>query len=447
MRMTISNKGLLENLSPYWISAIKNLLTIDNPEYKAAQQRLLQKGSKRKVFGIPRKLYFFENVDINSLLFPRGAAGLIHQTVSPYEKIEFIDASFALPKVSFKFNGELREYQEQAVNGILPKRFGILEAGTGSGKTVMAISIIASRKQPTLIIVHTKELLYQWQERLKTFLKIDCGLIGDGLFDVQPVTVGIVNTVGKRIDKLKDKFGHLIVDECHRVPASLFKNVVDQIPCRYLLGLSATPYRNDGLEDIIGWYMGTHRITIDPHILKEVGAILVPDIIIRETTFGYRSKKSDYQTLLSELINDKIRNNMIINDIRKEAKIGNISLVVSDRIEHLCTLAEKLKIKSAILTGGTKPEIRKEVIQQLSQGEIKILLSTSQLIGEGFDCPGLTNLFITMPIKYEGKLTQIIGRILRPVDGKEPKVYDYFDRCVAVLKKQGLQRQNIYSTL
>jgi superfamily II DNA or RNA helicase len=446
MKMIISNKVVVKEMSPYWISALTELFTLDNPEYLTAKERLMRQKSKRKVFGIPKKLYFFKKFK-DSCAFPRGAAGLIQQTVQQKEKLEIIDHTFFLPEIDFTFQKTLRPYQDPAVKDILSKRFGVLEAGTGAGKTVMALAIIAKRKQPTLIIVHTKELLYQWKERIKSFLNVDCGLIGDGNLTIKPITVAIVNSAKNHIEELVKNFGHLIIDECHRVPSTLFKNVVSNFPCGFMLGLSATPYRNDGLGDIIGWYVGHHKVVVDQEELRECGAVLVPNIIIRETSFGYRSKNSDYQAVLFDLINNKERNDMIIADIRNEAKIGNISLVVSDRIGHLFTLAEKLKVKSEMLTGGTRPEIRKEIIEKLAQGEIKILFSTTQLIGEGFDCPGLTNLFITMPIKYEGKLTQIIGRILRPSEGKEPNVYDYFDQFVPMLRKQGLSRQKMYKEM
>lgn len=201
--------------------------------------------------------------------------------------METLDNRLSLPEITLNFQSTLRPYQEQAIAGFLAKDFGVLEAGTGSGKTVMGLAIIAARKQPALVLVHTKELLYQWQERARQFFGIKTGLIGDGHFDIQLVTIGVVNSVRANLEKLTNLFGHLVVDECHRLPSTLFTETVSAFPAKYMLGLSATPYRRDGLDKLIGWYLGQHRVTVDAAVLRQVGAVLRPKIIARETGFDF----------------------------------------------------------------------------------------------------------------------------------------------------------------
>ena len=382
----------------------------------------------------------------NNLICPRGAARDVIKIASQVGEIRIIDNRLTLQAIDLTFTGNMRPYQDQAVTGILSKEFGVLEAGTGSGKTVMGLAIIAERKQPTLVLCHTKELIYQWQERTRQFLGIETGLIGDGHFDIQPVTIGIVNSVRANLDKLTPCFGHLVVDECHRVPSTLFTETVSAFPTRYSLGLSATPYRRDGLDKLIGWFVGQHRVTVDVAILRQVGAILRPKVIIRETEFRYPFN-DDYSRMVSTLTEDPARNQMIVADIEQQAKQDGLALVVSDRTEHLSTLAGKVKVPARVLTGKTPKKQRKAIVEDLANGKISVLFSTLSLIGEGFDCPALDSLFLASPIKFSGRLKQVVGRVLRPAEGKIPMVYDYVDSKVGLLGYQAKARQKVYSTM
>jgi small basic protein (TIGR04137 family) len=145
-------------------------------------------------------------------------------------EVKIIDKTLLLPKIDIKFHGKLREYQELAVNEMVNRYpVGVLEANTGAGKTVIATGIIAKRKQPTLIIVHSKELLYQWQEAIKTFLHYDCGLLGDRKNDIKDITVGIINTVKNKIDELTPRFGMVICDECFVKGTLIDEKPIEQI--------------------------------------------------------------------------------------------------------------------------------------------------------------------------------------------------------------------------
>ena len=310
----------------------------------------------------------------------------------------------------------------------------------------MASATIAARKQPTLILVHTKELLFQWQDRIKTFLGIDAGLIGAGKFDIQPITIAIVNTASKHLNKLPQHFGHLVVDECHRVPSTLFTEVVTAFNAKYMLGLSATPYRRDGLSKLIGWYLGLHRVRVNMAVLHKTGAILHPEIVIRKTNFRY-SYSDDYQKMISALVEDDSRNALIAGDIKQQSQKNGLSLVVSDRIDHLKELAARTDTNHHLLTGKTSPKKRREIVKSLAGGNVRVLFSTLSLIGEGFDCPDMDALFLTTPIKFSGRLKQVVGRVLRPSEGKEPVVFDYLDSNVRLLSHQAKSRQKTFETM
>jgi len=334
----------------------------------------------------------------------------------------------------------------QAVDGILGREFGVLEAGTGSGKTVMALAIIASRQQPTLVLVHTKELLYQWRDRIKTFLGIEAGLIGDGHLDIRPVSVGIVNTVRKQLDSLVERFGQVVVDECHRVPSTLFSEALRAFPAHYMLGLSATPYRRDGLDKLIAWHCGEHRAKVERTVLHEVGAVLRPKVHTVETGFNYWYS-DDYQDLVSTLVQDESRNRLIAGCIDRVAGHGQV-LVTSDRVEHLKALAELSGHgEEAILTGKTPKKKRRAMVELIRTGELPVVFSTLSLIGEGFDAAGLSALVLASPVRYKGRLQQTVGRVLRPQGGKQPLVIDFRDSKVGVLDYQWKTRQREFRAM
>ncbi len=447
-RLTVAADCLLEGISADLEQALKERLTIDNPKYVSAKKYGRWVGKNLKP-----TLEYFEAVS-DGLRFPRGFANQAvllcreHLRQTP----EINDRRLLLPEENFVFRGKLRPYQETALLAAQNRSFGVLEAGTGSGKTVMALAIIAARKQPVLILVHTKELLYQWQKRIEEFLLCSAGLVGDGHFAPRPVTVAIINTARKRVPELTPCFGHLVVDECHRVPAALFTDVISNFPGHYLLGLSATAFRSDkGLTKLINFFMGDLFHRVDQDELHATGAIVRPELVRRATNFQY-SYRGDYHALMSQLVQDERRNRQIVADVVCECGMKNsgIQLLVSDRVNHCHVFEEKLKSKGvdvALLTGQTSTDQRMTIVRDVQSGRVQVLVATLQLIGEGFDCPGLSTLFLTTPITFEGRLLQVLGRIMRPAKGKHAKVYDYVDEGVSVLKRSADSRKKILASL
>lgn len=447
INLTISSRCLLSNGRPALLNALKERLTIDNPKYKDAKKYGRWVGKKIK----PR-LFFYEERD-EGFFFPRGFAGHaieLCRRINGSEP-EIVDRRRRLECIGFDFKGKLRPYQHRAVNDVLRKHFGVLVAGTGSGKTVMALAVIAARKQPTLILVHTKELFYQWKERVHEFLAVEAGMVGDGVFSLQPVTIGIVNSVRKHLLSLPASFGQIIVDECHRVPASLFTEVVTAFDCRYTLGLSATAYRReDGMTPLIYYYMGDKLHQVAAGELEAVGAVLRPEFIQRQTPFEYRFR-GEYQALLNALAADEGRNRQIVDDIVVETRLTDgIVLVVSDRVAHCELLAEMLSrhgVDAQVLTGRLSADKRAAIVEMVRRQQCRVLISTLQLVGEGFDAAGLATLFLTTPIKFSGRLRQVVGRVLRPAEGKKAKVIDYCDSKIGVLRASAAQRQQLYQEM
>ncbi len=424
-------------------------LTLQNPKW--VDNNRLGRWNK----GVPQYLTFYTETSAG-LQLPRGY--MRHLINACYDfKIDFEieDQRRQLPAVDFSFNGRLKSFQQRACNAMLKKDFCVLTAPTGAGKTVMGLYLITQRKQPALIIVHTRELLYQWVNRIETFAGIaadDIGIIGDGKFSVgRQVSVGMVQTLLKRSREIVPHVGTIIVDECHHAPSRTFHECVAHFDCKYMIGLSATPWRRDRLSRLIFWFLGDQGYEIEKSHLIRSGDILEAQVIIRETDFKPMADPSVYYTrVMSELVEDKDRNHLIAADIAGEARqTEGICLVLSDRKAHCSILQSYLKynhkIESELLVGSLTQKQRKAVLKRLEEGDINVLIATGQLVGEGFDLKALSVLFLTMPIKFSGRLMQYLGRVLRTAPGKKQAlVYDYVDVHVGVLEAAAKARRQVY---
>ena len=235
---------------------------------------------------------------------------------------------------------------------MLAKEFGTLSAPTGSGKTVMALYIIARRKQPALIVVHTKDLAYQWVERIDQFLGIpagDVGFIGGGKKVMgEKITVALVQSLYKCTDEVAPRIGFLVVDECHRCPSRTFTEAVTDFDSHYMLGLSATPFRRDNLTKLIFWHLGDLHHKVDQRRLMASGDVLSAEVIVRETDFKpYFDPVNEYSKMMSELTANDQRNHLIAADIALEAgRNPGICLVLSDRKKHCETLQALIAIQA-----------------------------------------------------------------------------------------------------
>ena len=409
--------------------------------------------------GTPKILRFYRPAGAGGLYIPRGFMRQLMLICRRHaEPIEIDDRRRKLAKTSISFHGKLKPFQQQAVDTMLAKDFGVLSAPTGSGKTVIALYMIAARRQPALVIVHTKDLALQWVDRIHSFLGIPkdaIGMIGGGQKKLGgTVTVALVQSLYKCASEVSPHIGHLVVDECHRAPSRTFTEAVTAFDSQYMLGLSATPWRRDRLSQLIFWHLGdVHHEISKAHLVAD-GHILDVEIVVRQTAFKpYYDPVNEYSKMLSELTCDDERNRLIASDValeaeRQQANAG-ICLLLSDRKRHCETLQTILKHKyhvdAHMITGDLSSAQRQEVLGQLGRGQVRILIATGQLIGEGFDHPGLSTLFLTTPVKFSGRVLQYLGRVLRPSAGvQRARVYDYVDIHVPALVAAANARQKVY---
>ncbi len=399
---------------------------------------------------------FFDRVGSSGLWIPRGYMRQLVLLCRRHKiKYEIDDCRRSLPPKNFSFKGRLRPFQQKAVDEMLAKDFGTLSSATGSGKTIMALYMVARRRQPALIVVHTKDLASQWTERIETFLGIPApkvGLIGSGKKELgDKITVALVQSLYKCVEEIADQIGFLVVDECHRCPSRIFTEAVTGFDARYMLGLSATPWRRDKLSKLIFWHLGDVHHEVDKAHLVETGDVLPAEVIVRETNFKpYYDPVNEYSKMLSELTADTDRNVLIASDVAQETlNCGGICLVLSDRKAHCENLQSLLKyrfkIDSELLTGDLNLSERQKVIERLNQNKVDVVIATGQLIGEGFDCKNLSTLFLATPISFSGRVLQYLGRVLRPAPGKKmARVFDYIDIHVETLTKAAQSRQRVY---
>jgi len=451
VNIILANNLRLSNVPPKLMAILTEKLEFTNPKW--IENARMSRWNK----GTPKTLKFYDKIRGSGLWIPRGYMRQLIILCRRYQvNCHIEDKRRILKKVDFSFIGRLKSFQQNAVDRMLSKEFGTLNSPTGSGKTIMALYIIAQRNQPALIVVHTKELAFQWIERIESFLKIpaiEVGFIGGGKKKVgKKITVALVQSLYKCALEVSKHIGNLVVDECHRAPSRTFTEAVTEFDSKYMLGLSATPYRRDKLSKLIFWHIGDVHHEVDKNHLIETGDVLPIRVITRETDFKpYFDPVNHYSKMLSELTMNDERNHLIAADVTKEAqKERGVCLVLSDRKKHCETLQSllkyKYKISSELLTGSLSEGHRQKVIDRLNKGKVKVLIATGQLIGEGFDCKDLSTLFLATPIRFSGRVVQYLGRILRPAPGKEKaKLFDYVDINVATLKNAAKARQKVYN--
>ena len=448
--ITITDNLRLKNVPPDILKTLTEKLKFLNPKW------LENEKMGRWNRGTPKELRFYDKVGAAGLWIPRGYVRQLILLCRRHDiKYEIEDRRRSLPPANFSFHGKLKPFQQLAVDGMLAKDFGTLSSATGSGKTIMALYMIARRRQPALIVVHTKDLAAQWTQRIEEFLGIAAekvGLIGGGKKVVgKEITIALVQSLYKCVEDVAAHIGFLVVDECHRCPSRTFTEAVTGFDAKFMLGLSATPWRRDKLSKLIFWHLGDVHHEVDKNQLVEDGDVLPAEIIIRNTNFKpYHDPVNEYSKMLSELTADTERNVLIASDVacETERKAG-ICLVLSDRKAHCenirALLKYRYKIDSELLTGDLNMDERRNVIERLNQSEADVVIATGQLVGEGFDCRNLSTLFLATPIRFSGRVIQYLGRVLRPAPGKNvARVFDYVDIHVDTLTKAAMARQRVY---
>lgn len=449
-RIYIKKDGLPSKL----LNQIKRLAAFQNPEFYKKQSMRFSTALT------PRVICCAEDIQ-NYLTIPRGCLEDLKELLAVNKiSLNIQDKRFDGNKVDFNFCGELTDEQDKVCKRILEHEIGIFVAPPGIGKTVVGIRLIASRGINTLVLVHRKPLLEQWRTQIASFLALpikDIGQIGGGRDRATNIIdVAMLQSLDKEggIDGRIKNYGQIIADECHHISAFSFERVMMEANAKYIIGLTATPYRRDGHQPIITMQCGPVRYKITSQ-KNSTESLLRYRFITRTTNFFCPwSDEDKIHNLWPPLIADEERNQMIFDDILNALEEKRSPIILTERKEHLETLKQKLQdfVKNIIvLHGGMKTTVRKEMIAKLAEipdTEERLIIATGQYIGEGFDDPRLDTLFLAMPFSFKGKMVQYAGRLHRKYRGKtEIRIYDYVDANIPVLLRMHKRRLRAYKAL
>ena len=454
IEVTVADRVYIDrsNLPPTLAHAIRRLATFSNPMFTELQRMRLS------VARTPRVIGCFEDLD-RHLALPRGCLPDITSLVGDLGvKLDLRDERVDGQTFELEFCGELNDSQQAVARKFLRHDVGVLCAPPGWGKTVLAINLIASRGCSTLVLVHRKPLVEQWTERLCEFLNItpkSIGRLGAGRRRLtRRIDIAMVQTLA-RSDDLHDlvrPYGHVVIDECHHVPAVEVERVLSAIPARFIAGLTATPYRRDGHQPIITMQCGPVRHIISTPVLR-AGAALKRRVIRKDTSFdpSVLPSQASIQEIYGALAADNDRLGLVLADIRELVGDGRAVVVLTERREHLERIATSIHAEVpniVVLHGGIKPKARRAAMAQLaaqSDDQPRLILATGRYLGEGFDDPRLDTLLLTMPIAWKGTVVQYAGRLHRTHAAKRDiRIYDYVDSEVPVLRRMYAKRLRTY---
>lgn len=385
---------------------LKRLASFTNPRFYELQKL------RMPVYNTPRIISCFEE-DERFLILPRGCIdGIKDICTKSNVELKVKDTREIGEKIDFKFNGKLTSKQAKAMNELLNYDIGVLCATTGFGKN----------KKTKILDIASLQTLYK-QDNIEEILK-DYGLV--------------------------------IIDEYHHISAFSFEQVLKSVRAKYVYGLTATPIRKDGQHPIIYMQCGNIRYRVSNKELKQ-NKEMEHTVIVKKTNYKYIPEETKDKILISEILTDvakcNYRNNIIIQDIKNVVEQNRIPIVLTERVEHLEILKNKLEelnlnIPIVIYKGNMgKKKVKefKELIEDADkQNKSRIILATSTSIGEGFDDSRLDTLFLTMPVSWKGRIIQYVGRLHREhIEKNKVIVYDYLDN-MKVLDKMYNRRLKGY---
>lgn len=449
MRFEISAGIKIYDISDELMSYIEDCLKLPNPEYQLRVRRGMWVGKT------PRFIKLYE-IYPDYVLIPYGCFARI----KPFMEDSKVTLNFApITSVNYNTDVSLYDYQELAVNSMLKQAFGILQSKPGSGKTRMGIAMIVRKGKRALWLTHTIDLLNQAYTAAAEFIDKDLlAVTSAGKVHIgKGITFATVQTFSKLdLDKYKDMFDMVIVDECHRICTSaesvgMFYKVVNAMKAPYKYGLSATVHRSDGLIEATKFAIGdvAYRVPDEAIADKVVPVHISP--VYTDVIAGWEARSADgmldYNKFVNFLTTDESRNVAIVNLVNV---LEGAVLILTDRVAHLEVLEKMLNRPDVrVITGKTNKSLREDYLTDMREGKANVLLATCTLAKEGLDIPRLTNLILATPHNDYAVITQALGRIARAYPDKTcAYCYDFVDRDGYALKsfkkRKTIYRKNGY---
>jgi len=391
-------------LSSDLINELKDIASFENPQIKILQNL------RKPLYNTPRVIKSYD-INKDTLILPRGLMRDVIEILNSYNiKYKMIDKRVLIKEEFKEIKFKLREEQLIACEKILKKDFSICVAPPGFGKTLIAAKMISIRKANTLIIVNKNMLLDQWIERFGDYFeyeKKDIGFLGKSKNKLNSkLDIATMQSLKNNQDIIKD-YSFVIVDECHHIPALTFENIIKQFKGKYILGLSATPKRKDEMEAILFQQLG--------NIAYEIKSLKTNNNKLQVIKTDFKSEVDNFSDLIDEIINNKQRNNLIIEQILQNS--NRKILLLTDRIDHIENLTKLLDscgLDYLSIHGSMDNKTKEENIKKVKSSSL--VLATTSYFGEGIDFPHLNTIIFATPISYYGRLVQYLGRIGRGGD-------------------------------
>ena len=397
-------------------------------------------------YGKPEEPYKVYLENENKLYLPKFYGiekfGKPEQNILPEGKD--IDVTFSL-----SLKEEQKIPAQHTINAYHEKGGGILSLPCGFGKTILALYFIGQLKKKTIVIVHKEFLMNQWIERIQFALpSAKIGILqGDKCQIVESdIIIAMLQTLSMKEfpSDTFDEIGHVIIDECHRIPSKVFCKALLKINSKYMLGLSATPNRKDGLTKVLKWYIGDIIYSVKS---SEKNTVKVERYILESNFEEYNKEVMSFrgQVQIATMVNNITfyykRTRLIMERVAEEInKHPNRQfLVLSDRKQHLedmFKLANELKIPSTgYYVGGMKKDKLK------ASESCRLLLGTYPMANEGLDIPSLNGLVLATP---KSDIIQSIGRICRQKhENIDPLIFDIVDDF-SIFENQARKRLKVY---
>ncbi|PVU73948.1 DNA methylase [Acidianus hospitalis] len=361
-------------------------------------------------------------------------------------------------KFDFSLSVTLRDYQIEAIQKWKDNNYrGVIALPTGAGKTIIGIKAIEETKVPTLIVTFTREQMLQWKETIMKFSSIrpEVGLYYSNEKEIRQITLSTYQTAFRHVSELSDKFDLLIIDEAHHLPADKFREVALGILATKRLGLSATPFREDGRHEELFKLMGgiVYYKPVDELIKK---GYLAPYDIVQVKVFLTTEERKKYLTLLNkfrvlsknkklkELIvlakngdNNAIEALKVYNEIKKVVNFAQNKMLKIEEIlnkekgkkilifTQYVDQAEEIarRFNTLLISGKMSKNERKKILDTFKFMKSGILTLTT--VGdEGLDIPDASVGIIVTGTSSRRQFIQRLGRILRPVNGKRAILYE-----------------------
>jgi superfamily II DNA or RNA helicase len=400
----------------------------------------------------------------------RHYRAIVEQLIREKRPYEDTARGWPAEQTGWKLNNERspREYQKAALAEWLKTRRGVVVMPTGTGKTFAAFLCIEKVGRPTLVVTPKIDLMVQWAQELERAFGVEVGMVGAGEFSYKPLTVTTYDSAYIHLEWWANRYGMVIFDECHHLPGASYMEAANAGLAPFRLGLTATPERADGGDQLLPELVGPIIYRLD--ITDVAGEFLAPyetrrvyiDLTPQEEE-TYRACREEYRRFVAERNislsgPDGFRRFLFeaskspegykaVRAYREQRRIVQAAAGKFKLLEDLLRrhAADRTLIFTAdnatvyeiarrylipAMTNQTRPKERKEILARFHSGEYTAVV-TCQVLNEGVDVPAAGVGIVLGGTGSATENVQRLGRILRKHGDKQAVLYEVIARNTA----------------